>query len=111
MENKKVTVKMVKENLDGFLGTAHLVKTNVKLEPKKEDYEDFEPTEYFIVSGVNAMFSGWEVLVFPSDKDGEVQSWAEVVGGRDIDHETAIDWLVEKLEEQIKEKADAKAKS
>ena len=49
--------------------------------------------KYFIVSGVIAMFSGWEVLVFPSNEKGEVISWGEVAGGRGITHENAIKQL------------------
>lgn len=43
--------------------------------------------EYFVVSSVYAMFSGFETLAFRCDKDAEVgavgeDNWLEVAGGR-----------------------------
>ena len=69
------TIEVIKKGLDGFNGDAWLVKRG---------------DEYFIVSGTTAMFTGWEVLVFPADEKGAVTNWGEVAGGRGISHEDAI---------------------
>lgn len=53
---------------------------------------------YFCVSGVHAMFSGWEVLVFPCDKHGNVTDWTEIVGGRGWSHGDAMDALRQELD-------------
>lgn len=68
-------VKIIKKGLEGFTGEAWLVKKGRK---------------YFVVSGAHAMFTGWEVLVFPANEKGEVTSWGEVAGGRGITHAEAI---------------------
>jgi len=67
--------KIINKKVQGFIGDAWLVKLNNK---------------YFVVSGVDAVFSGWEVLVFKSDKYGVVNDFIEVAGGRGITHEEAI---------------------
>ena len=72
-----MTVERIRE-LDGFTGEAHLVK--------KDD-------KFFVVSGTTAMFTGWEVLVFPADAEGNVTNWGEVCGGRGISIQDAIDEL------------------
>lgn len=46
--------------------------------------------EYFVVSSVDAMFTGCETLVFPSDDKGEISSYLEVAGGRGVSREEAI---------------------
>lgn len=47
--------------------------------------------DYFVVSGVDAPFSGWEVLAFPADKDGNVTDWCEVAGSRgNVTHEDIV---------------------
>ena len=43
------------------------------------------------------MYSGWEVLVFSANVEGQVTDWIEVCGGRGISHDEAI----EQLEEMI----------
>jgi len=70
-----MSVEILDKNLPNFKGEAWHVK--------KDD-------KYYVVSGVHAMFSGWEVLIFPSNETGEVKSWGEVGGGRGITHEDAI---------------------
>ena len=71
-------VKIIQKRLLGFNGEAWLVKKGKK---------------YFVVSGTSVISSGWEVLVFPATKDGEVTDWMQVCGGRDITHEEAINKL------------------
>ena len=71
-------VDIIKKYLAGFTN-AWLVKKGKK---------------YFVVSGVNAMYSGWEVLIFPSTKQGKITDWGEVAGGRGMTHEEAIQELV-----------------
>ena len=78
-------VEIIKKHIDGFTGDAWLVKKD---------------NEYFVISGTSAMFSGWEVLVFRSDKEGKVSDWGEVCGGRGISHEEAISQLEESEEEK-----------
>jgi len=74
--------KIIKKGLNGFTGDAWLIKIN---------------DDFYVVSGTYAMFSGWEVLVFPSDSEGNVTSWGEIAGGRGIPHEDAIQRLCKKL--------------
>ena len=49
--------------------------------------------KFYVVSSVHAMFSGFETLVFPADKDGEVTNWIDVAGGRGMSREEAIEDL------------------
>jgi hypothetical protein len=60
------------------------------IEIVRQDIRSPATGQHYIVSGVSAMFSRWEVLVFPADEKGEVTSWTEVAGGRGISHEDAI---------------------
>lgn len=76
-----MTINILDKNLFGFTGTAWLVEI--------DGY-------YFIVSGTIA-FTGWECLVFPANKNGEVTSWGDVAGGRGFSHEDALADLVEKI--------------
>ena len=59
--------------------------------------QDQRTGSYYIVSGVFALFTGWEVLVFPGDSDGEVTDWGEVAGHRGITFTEAILELEEVL--------------
>jgi hypothetical protein len=79
-----MAIEVLNRNLPGFTGNAWLVK-------------DSKSDQHFVVSGTNAMLSGWEVLVFPADSDGEVTSWGEVAGGRGISHDEAISDLEDRL--------------
>lgn len=45
---------------------------------------------FYLVSTVDVPLSGWETLVFPCTRDGEVTSWGEVVGRRYADETAAI---------------------
>lgn len=49
--------------------------------------------QYFVVSSVVAMFSGFETLVFPANEAGEVTSWSAVAGGRGASRKDAIEEL------------------
>ncbi len=70
-----MTVEILDKNLPNFKGKAWHVKNGDK---------------YYVVSGVDAMFSGWEVLIFPSNENAEVPSFIEVGGGRGCSFEEAI---------------------
>lgn len=71
-------IEIVQKHLPGdWTGDVWLVK-------------DTDTDEHFVVSGTDAAFTGWEVLVFPADAEGEVTNWIEVAGGRGISHEDAI---------------------
>jgi hypothetical protein len=67
-------VKIVKE-LDGFNGAACLIEHD---------------GNFYVVSSVHAMFTGFETLIFPADKEGYIERWTEVGGGRGIGREEAI---------------------
>ncbi len=67
-------VEFVRE-LTGFTGSACLVRRG---------------EEYFAVSSTVAAYTGFETLVFPADKNGEVTSWGDVAGGRGVSREEAI---------------------
>ncbi len=69
-----MSVQLVRE-LDDYEGKAVLVRKG---------------KHYYVVSSVNAMFSGFETLVFSADKDGEVTDWGEVAGGKRMSREEAI---------------------
>ena len=73
-----MNVEVIQKDLPNFRGEAWLVKRG---------------DDYFVVSGVSAMFTGWEVLVFPTNADGKVSEWLEVCGGRGISHNEAIEEL------------------
>ena len=45
---------------------------------------------FFVVSSVFSPFSGFETLVFPATKTGEITSWLEVAGGRGMSQAEAI---------------------
>lgn len=49
---------------------------------------------YFLASFADVPMSGPEVLVFPSDKNGSIEDWAEVDGGRG--YKSLADFLSEK---------------
>lgn len=90
-------VEIIKKNIDGdFTGNAWLVKSSEQVEIMVNDDEKIT-TQYFIVSGTIVMFTGWEVLVFPSDKEGNILDWGQIAGGRGISHEEAIKELEEYL--------------
>lgn len=55
--------------------------------------------DYYVASGVTAAFTGWEVLVFPADENGEITNWGEVAGGRGITHEQAVEMLQVELDD------------
>jgi len=70
-------LEIIEEGLDGWSGTANLVR-------------DFITDRYFVVSGVTAPFTGWEVLVFPYDiAKGDVIKMLDVAGGKGITFEEA----------------------
>jgi len=77
---KHLKVEILDKNLPNFTGMAWHVKHGEK---------------YYIVSGTTAMFTGWEILVFPSNEKAEVVSWGEVGGGRGIDYDEAIKQIEE----------------
>lgn len=67
-------VEFVKE-LTGFRGAACLVRRGA---------------EHFVVSSVDAPYSGPETLVFRSDDKGEPLDWSDVAGGRGVSRGEAI---------------------
>ena len=73
-------VQILNKKLQNFTGEAWLVKKGKK---------------HYVVSGTDAFYSGWEVLVFECNKDGEVTNWSDVCGGRGVSHDEAINELEE----------------
>ena len=71
----------IKRNLLKFTGTAHLYRVDPPV-----SWEDNEgkkqKTNFIVVSQTNAFLIGWETYIFPADKNGKVQSWAELEGSR-----------------------------
>ena len=63
------------QELDQFTGQACLVQ---------------HKNEFFVVSSVDAPFTGPETLVFRSDNEGNVTEWGEVAGGRGMSRTEAI---------------------
>ena len=66
--NMKAT--MIQDNLENFNGHASLYKLDPPL----------DGNTYVVVSSVDAMFSGPETYIFPSDKKGVVSAWGELPG-------------------------------
>lgn len=77
--NKNNLPTVVRE-LKGWQGRACLVKRG---------------DEYFVVSSVNAPFSGPETLAFRADAKGNVESFTEVAGGRRMSREEVLSELAE----------------
>lgn len=58
-----------------------------------EEYQAIS-TQYFVVSGLTSTQTGWEVLIFPSDENGDFLAWSEVLNGQGLTHWEAIDIFV-----------------
>jgi hypothetical protein len=71
------TAKLIKDVSKNYVGTVNLYK----LSPPIKDDEGKE-YEYVVCSTVNAMFSGIETFIFPSDDQGVVLSWGELEGSQ-----------------------------
>lgn len=69
-EAKRKIARLLKSNLRGFTGTAHLYK----LRPSHER------AKFVVVSQTNAMFTGAETYIFPANRKGEVTNWGELSG-------------------------------
>ncbi len=79
-------IEVIEEGLSGFPGFVVLVKDTIE-------------NEFYVVSNVaNVPFSGQETLVFPSDENGEISSWSNVAGGKEVTTEEAIGMLEDHLE-------------
>lgn len=89
------TAKLVKDNLEGFVGHATLYKLSEKVK-----YANNKTTSYVICSTVNAMFTGIETYIFPANKSGEVLNWCELDGSQrgTTSHETVLEDAGYKLE-------------
>lgn len=46
--------------------------------------KDTRSGQHYVLSGVVAPYSGWEVLAFKADETGEVTDWMDVAGGRGV---------------------------
>jgi hypothetical protein len=55
---------------------------------------------YYVVSSVDAMFTGFETLVFLADETGEVTDWVDIAGGRGMSRDEAIRDLERMLTEK-----------
>ena len=52
---------------------------------------NLQQDQFFVASFANVVYSGPEVLVFPANKDGAIQDWIEVGGGKG--YKSIIDFL------------------
>ncbi len=92
------TAVLVKKNLSGATGTAHLYRLDPPIEQKDWDGNVEATHEYVRVSATvvpNFGFSdvgGPETYIFPADETGEVLDWGEVDGSYrgGLDHEEAL---------------------
>lgn len=77
---KEKRAVLMKANLEGFTGVAHLYKVN----PPHEGHN------YVIVSATN--ISGPETYIFGANKDGQVLNWVELGGSFQggLDHAEAL---------------------
>jgi hypothetical protein len=66
------TAELIKDVSGKFIGCAVLYK----LDPPLDGHV------YVVASGVDAMFSGPETLIFPANKNGDVVDWGEIGGSR-----------------------------
>ena len=54
---------------------------------------------YFMASGVDPFGFGWEVLVFPCNRDGRIIEFEDLAGGRGYSYEEAIQEFVERCDD------------
>ena len=66
---------MIVKELKGFKGQACLIEHAGK---------------HYVVSSVDAMFTGPETLVFEADANGKVTDWGDIAGGRGMSRAEAI---------------------
>ena len=71
------TAKLIKDNLEDFTGHAALYKLSDSVK-----YDNKKTTKYVICSTANAMYSGIETYIFPSNKSGKVMEWLELDGSQ-----------------------------
>lgn len=71
------TAKLIKDNLEGFVGHAALYKLSDKV-----TYDDDKTTKFVVCSTASVMFTGIETYIFPADKSGTVLSWLELDGSQ-----------------------------
>jgi len=87
-----MTATFIKSMGAEFTGNARLYKLDPPMSIKDWDGEETGKTEFVVVSGAYAMFSGNETLIFPSDENGKVTDWGDLPGSfrGAIDHEKAL---------------------
>lgn len=81
-----------------------LIKLDKEIKPfAHQDYapEEYQKisTQYFIASGLTSSQTGWEVLIFPADENGDFIVWSEVLNGTGLTHWEAIDAFIERITE------------
>ena len=88
----KKTATLVKSNLPGATGVAHLYRLDPPIEQTDWDGNVEATHEYVRVSATSVMFSGPETYIFPADETGDVIDWGELDGsyGGGLDHEEAL---------------------
>lgn len=84
-------------DVEGFLGDARLFKLASPVKWRADKPHTF----HVIVSRVDAMFSGWETLIFPADADGNILEWGDLPGSArgNVSHLEAITDLETHLQE------------
>jgi len=71
------TAKFIKDVSEYYRGNVNLYELTPAV-----TYKDTKKTKFVVCSTVNAMFSGPETYIFPSNKAGVVISWGELEGSR-----------------------------
>ena len=87
-----MTATFIKAMGKEFAGDARLYKLNPAMSIKNWDGEETGKTEFVVVSGAHALFSGAETLIFASDETGKVADWMDLPGSfrGSINHERAL---------------------
>lgn len=85
-------VTVIDDDLPAFKGDALLVELESAVQVIGED--DGVTTQYFVVSGVETPFSGWECIAFAAQDDGTPINFRDHAGGEDASHEDVLAQLV-----------------
>ena len=89
------TAKLIKEEVSevGAIQRLYELSKPIGYDYDYDKEKDTQLTNFILVSGTYAMFSGEETYIFPADKDGNVLDWGELDGSfrGSIDHEQALE--------------------
>ena len=77
-------VKIINKNLNGFYGVVWLIEIDER---------------FFAVSAANTPDNGPETMIFECNEVGKVSDWLDLVVVNEENHELAIDYLIEYINE------------